>query len=153
VTESLARLRPADRRRSEVQQCIDAYYRSFVLYFNDWPYDSGRTGGEVWMAESDRGLRPDQRSIPRSRMTLPEIKGGKDGANLGKLIATHGFEKVLWLCREFPSSPDPRAARSDRSLGALYYLSQHLLLRRHAPDGRASDIINAVRGAMGGRDL
>ena len=59
----------------------------------------------------------------------PVIHGGKDGAHIQKLLATWDEETVLWLVAEFFATTDPRVLRSDYSLGALFSLAQHLLLR------------------------
>lgn len=78
----------------------------------------------------------------------PKIDGGKDGANLKRLIATWDERVVLDLIAEFFSTRDPRVARSDYTIGAFYNLAQHLRLRRQTvQDQRTAENMDAASRA------
>lgn len=84
----------------------------------------------------------------------PVIHGGKDGDHFKKLLATWDEETVLGLVDEFFTTTDPRVLRSDYSVGALFTLAQHLLLRRngHANgDMRTTENVDAAARATGRR--
>lgn len=81
----------------------------------------------------------------------PLINGGKDGAHMKQMLATWGEPTVRALIREFFHTTDPRVLRSDYTIGALYGLAQHLLLRlngRAAPDTRTAENLDAATRAM-----
>lgn len=78
----------------------------------------------------------------------PKIDGGKDGANLKRLIATWDERVVLELIEEFFTTRDPRVARSDYTIGAFYNLAQHLRLRRQTiQDQRTAENMDAASRA------
>lgn len=84
----------------------------------------------------------------------PVIHGGKDGSHFQKLIATWGAADVEWLIKEFFRTTDPRIVRSDYTVGALFGLAQHLMLKRSGHknvDDRTAHNLDAAARATGRR--
>ena len=79
----------------------------------------------------------------------PAIHGGKDGTHFRQMLATWDEEIVQWLIAEFFRTTDPRALRSDYTVGALFSLAQHLLLRKngHTTDQRTAEIMDTASRA------
>lgn len=82
----------------------------------------------------------------------PVIHGGKDGSHFQKLIATWGEINTKWVIEEFFETSDPRVHRCDYTVGALFNLAQHLMLRRNGArniDERTASNIDAAARATG----
>ena len=121
--------------KAAVVRCIDAYYVAFVRKFNT------RTIADAWLKD---------KSVPKEQVVLPMIHGAKDGALIKKMVAAWGEERVLALCEQFPSMTDARVLRSDYSIGAMFSLAQHLMLRQHKPaDDQTARNVDAVSRAVG----
>lgn len=126
-----------------VKRCIDHFYSRFVRKWNPPAH------AEVWLKEQADGVAPDERTIPKEQMMLPVIHGGKDGNHFKHLVATYGEEPTLRLVEEFFETTDPRVVRSDYTVGALFSLAQHLMLRRAGKpqDNRAIENADAAARA------
>lgn len=143
--------RSVQRQPTGVKRAIAAYYEAFVRRFNP------REVAEAWLADP-KGTIYDpllkmRRPIAKEDVTIPLIDGAKDGANLKRMMATWGEERVVWLCANFPFIKDHRVESSDMSLGALKMHAQHLMLRRngHGTD-KGSRNRQAIAQAIGEKE-